>query len=182
MSSLLQYFVNGLVFSSIIVLGSVGLSIVYSIADFANFAHGDTLTIGAYGALVALPTLSGIGGELLGLPLGFYGALLVGMALAAAVAVATELVIYRPLDTDAIGMLITSIGVAFVYRAVYRRASAPISGATASSAAAQSRVSRAPSASPSPNGRSSWWFVRWYSSWGSTRCSSTRRWAGRCAR
>jgi branched-chain amino acid transport system permease protein len=122
MASLLQYFVNGLVFSSIIVLGSVGLSIVYSIADFANFAHGDTMTVGAYGALVALPTLSGVGGELLGLPLGFYGALLVGMALAATVAVATELVVYRPLDTDAIGMLITSIGVAFVYRAVLQAA------------------------------------------------------------
>jgi len=118
MSSLLQYFVNGLVFSSVIVLGSVGLSIVYSIADFANFAHGDTMTVGAYGALVALPTLSGIGGELLGLPIGFYGALLVGMVAAAIVAVATELVIYRPLDTDSIGLLITSIGVAFVYRAV----------------------------------------------------------------
>ncbi|AEN05993.1 ABC-type transporter, integral membrane subunit [halophilic archaeon DL31] len=117
MSQIFQYFVNGLVFSSIIVLGSVGLSIVYSIADFANFAHGDTMTVGAYGALVTLPTLSGIGGELLGLPLGFYGALLVGMALAAAIAVVTELTIYRPLDTDAIGMLITSIGVAFVYRA-----------------------------------------------------------------
>jgi len=122
MSSVLQYFVNGLVFSSIIVLGSVGLSIVYSIADFANFAHGDTMTVGAYGALVALPTLSGVGVELLGLPLGFYGALLVGMLLAAGVAVATELVIYRPLDTDAIGMLITSIGVAFVYRAVLQAA------------------------------------------------------------
>lgn len=118
MASLLQYFVNGLVFSSIIVLGSVGLSIVYSIADFANFAHGDSMTVGAYGALVALPTLSGVSGELLGLPLGFYGALLVGMALSAALAVVTELVIYRPLDTDAIGLLITSIGVAFVYRAI----------------------------------------------------------------
>ncbi len=122
MASVLQYFVNGLVFSSIIVLGSIGLSIVYSIADFANFAHGDTMTVGAYGALVTLPVLSGIGGELLGLPLGFYGALLVGMVLAAAVAVLTELVVYRPLDTDAIGMLITSIGVAFVYRAALQAA------------------------------------------------------------
>lgn len=118
MPPILQYLVNGIVFSSVIVLGSIGLSIVYSIADFANFAHGDTMTVGAYGTLVALPFVAGFGGELLGLPLGFFFALSVGMALAAVVAVATELVVYRPLDTDAIGMLITSIGIAFVYRAV----------------------------------------------------------------
>lgn len=118
MPPILQYLVNGIVFSSVIVLGSIGLSIVYSIADFANFAHGDTMTVGAYGALVALPFVAGLGGELLGLPIGFFLALVVGMALAAAVALLTELVVYRPLDTDAIGMLITSIGIAFIYRAI----------------------------------------------------------------
>lgn len=118
MPPILQYLVNGIVFSSVIVLGSIGLSIVYSIADFANFAHGDTMTVGAYGALVALPFVAGLGGELLGLPIGFFLALVVGMALAAAVALLTELVVYRPLDTDAIGMLITSIGIAFIYRSI----------------------------------------------------------------
>lgn len=122
MASTLQFLVNGIVFSSIIVLASIGLSIIYSIADFANFAHGDTMTVGAYGALVTLPVVAGVGGELLGLPLGFFLALAVGMALAAVVAVVTELAIYRPLDTDSIGMLITSIGVAFVYRAILQAA------------------------------------------------------------
>ncbi len=42
----------------------------------------------------------------------------VGMALAAVVAVLTHILVYKPLDTDSIGLLITSIGVAFVYRAV----------------------------------------------------------------
>ena len=118
MPPILQYLANGIVFSSIIVLGSVGLSIIYGIADFANFAHGDTMTVGAYGALVAYGILGGVGGTLLGLPVGFYGALLVGMGLAAVVAVVTELVVYRPLNVDSITLLITSIGVAFVYRAV----------------------------------------------------------------
>jgi len=114
---LLEYLANGLIFSSIIVLGSIGLSLVYSIADFANFAHGDTMTVGAYGSFVAFGLLGGMGGSLLGLPLGFYVSLLVGMALAAAIAVLTHLAVYEPLDTDSIGLLITSIGVAFVYRA-----------------------------------------------------------------
>ncbi|MEA5387834.1 branched-chain amino acid ABC transporter permease [Haloarculaceae archaeon H-GB11] len=113
----MQFIANGLVFSSIIVLGSIGLSLVYSIADFANFAHGDTMTIGAYGALVTFGLVGGVGGTFLGLPLGFYIALVVGMGLAAVVAVITHVFVYRPLSTTSIGLLITSIGVAFVYRA-----------------------------------------------------------------
>ncbi|WP_017342938.1 branched-chain amino acid ABC transporter permease [Halorubrum sp. T3] len=114
----LGYLANGLVFSSIIVLGSIGLSLVYSIADFANFAHGDTMTIGAYSALVTFGAVGGLGGAVLGLPYGFFVALVVGIAVAAVVAVATEKLIYEPLDVDSIGLLITSIGIAFIYRAV----------------------------------------------------------------
>ncbi|AUG48599.1 branched-chain amino acid ABC transporter permease [Haloarcula taiwanensis] len=118
MAQILQYLANGLVFSSIIILGSIGLSLVYSIADFANFAHGDTMTLGAYGAFVAFGVFGSLGGTVLGLPIGFFLALAVGMALAAVVAVLTHVLVYKPLDTDSIGLLITSIGVAFVYRAV----------------------------------------------------------------
>ena len=115
---LAEHLANGLIFSSIIVLGSIGLSLVYSIADFANFAHGDTMTVGAYSAFVAFGIVGGLGGGVLGLPLGFFVALLLGIAAAAVVAVVTEKVVYEPLDIDSIGLLITSIGVAFVYRAV----------------------------------------------------------------
>jgi branched-chain amino acid transport system permease protein len=118
MAQILQYLANGLVFSSIIILGSIGLSLVYSIADFANFAHGDTMTLGAYGAFVAFGVLGGLGGTVLGLPIGFFLSLAVGMAISAVVAVLTHIFVYKPLDTDSIGLLITSIGVAFVYRAV----------------------------------------------------------------
>lgn len=116
--AVLGYLANGLVFGSIIVLGSIGLSLVYSIADFANFAHGDTMTIGAYAALVTLGAVGGLGGAVLGLPYGFFLALVAGIAVAAVAAVATEKLVYEPLDTDSIGLLITSIGVAFVYRGV----------------------------------------------------------------
>jgi len=116
--AVLGYLANGLVFSSIIVLGSIGLSLVYSIADFANFAHGDTMTVGAYAALVTLGAVGGLGGAVLGLPYGFFVALAAGIAVAAVAAVATEKLVYEPLDTDSIGLLITSIGIAFVYRGV----------------------------------------------------------------
>jgi len=116
--SVLEYLANGLVFSSIIVLSSIGLSLVYSIANFANFAHGDTMTVGAYTALVTFGFVGTLGAEVLGLPLGFFLALVVGVAVAAAVAVVTHKVVYEPLDVGSIGLLITSIGVAFVYRAI----------------------------------------------------------------
>jgi branched-chain amino acid transport system permease protein len=115
---LLEYLANGLIFSSIIVLGSIGLSLVYSIADFANFAHGDTMTIGAYTALLTFGAVGGLGGAVLGLPFGFFVALLAGIAFAAIVAVVTERLIYKPMDVGSIGMLITSIGIAFIYRAI----------------------------------------------------------------
>lgn len=119
MPSILQYVANGLVYSSIIVLASIGLSLVYSIANFANFAHGDTMTVGAYGGLVVMTLFGPIDlGSIFGIPVSFFLALVVGMAVAAGVAVVTERLIYRPLDVDSISLLITSIGVAFVYRAI----------------------------------------------------------------
>jgi len=118
--SVLEYVANGVIYSSIIVLASIGLSLVYSIAGFANFAHGDTMTVGAYAALVTFGLVGGLGSEILGLPLGFFAALVVGIAVAAVVAVVTHRLVYEPLDAGSIGLLITSIGVAFVYRSLIR--------------------------------------------------------------
>ncbi len=116
--AVLEYLANGLVFSSIIILASIGLSLVYSIARFANFAHGDTLTVGAYGAFVGFALIGDVGPTVLGLPGGFYIAVAVGAAVAAVVAVVTQRLVYDALEIGAIGLLITSIGVAFVYRAL----------------------------------------------------------------
>jgi branched-chain amino acid transport system permease protein len=43
--------VYGIVLGSIISLGAIGVSLVYGILRFANFAHGDLMTTGAYVAL-----------------------------------------------------------------------------------------------------------------------------------
>lgn len=116
--SVIELAANGVVYSSIIVLGSVGLSLIYSIAGFANFAHGDTMTVGAYATLVLFGAIGGLGVGVLGVPLGFFIALLIGGAIAAAVAILTQRLVYDPLDIGSIGLLITSIGVAFIYRAL----------------------------------------------------------------
>jgi branched-chain amino acid transport system permease protein len=96
--AVLEYLANGLVFSSI--------------------AHGDTLTVGAYGAFVGFALIGDVGPTVLGLPGGFYIAVAVGAAVAAVVAVVTQRLVYDALEIGAIGLLITSIGVAFVYRAL----------------------------------------------------------------
>ena len=103
-----QQFVSGLVFSSIIILGSVGLALVYSISDFPNFAHGDLMTVGAYAAF-AVNVIAG-----LHLAVGA----VVAMGVAGVVAVGTHWAAFRPLEGRSIELLITSIGIAFIYRAV----------------------------------------------------------------
>lgn len=47
-----QYLVNGIIVGSILSLGAVGLTTVYKILGFPNFAHGDFLAFGAYMALM----------------------------------------------------------------------------------------------------------------------------------
>ena len=51
-TALLQAIVTGIATGSMIALGAIGLSMVYSIAEVPNFAHGDLLTLGAYTALL----------------------------------------------------------------------------------------------------------------------------------
>lgn len=43
-----QFVVNGVTFGAILALCAIGLTLVYGILNLSNFAHGDTLTLGAY--------------------------------------------------------------------------------------------------------------------------------------
>ena len=45
---MLQLVADGFVIGSVIALGAIGLTLAYSILRFANFAHGEYLTWGAY--------------------------------------------------------------------------------------------------------------------------------------
>jgi branched-subunit amino acid ABC-type transport system permease component len=111
MASLLQLFVNGVIFGSIILLASVGLSLLYGIGNFANFAHGELLTIGAYAAFVAKVTL--------GLP--FVAAIAVSIVATAAVGLALDRMLFvRHRNSSPIVLLIVTIGVALVLRSLIR--------------------------------------------------------------
>ncbi|MGM0717431.1 MAG: ABC transporter permease subunit, partial [Halobacteriota archaeon] len=117
--SALQLAIDGIVYGSIIVLGGVGLSLVYSIGDFPNFAHGDLMVLGAYGGLMANLGLVRLGFE----PESVFSLILlatiaVGVVVGIVVAVGTHYLIFKPLDSGPIALLITSFGVALVYRSL----------------------------------------------------------------
>jgi branched-chain amino acid transport system permease protein len=109
MTELLQLLVFGIVLGSILALGAIGVSLVFSIMRFANFAHGDLMTIGAY---LALLLVAGLGWPvLLALPLAAAGAALV--------AIAIDQSVFRHLrGRSALVLLISSFGIALVLRSV----------------------------------------------------------------
>jgi len=113
--------VNGLFLGSIIGLGAIGLSMVYGILKFANIAHGDYMTWGAYIAFFLLGTLlphsTGFG------PFTFGYTLFIALPLAMLAVVATALIldrlIYRRLRRRGVSMVLlamTSLGVAIALR------------------------------------------------------------------
>lgn len=117
-----QLVVYGIISGSIITLGAIGLSLTYGILKFANFAHGDIMSLGAFVALfflaifrvANLPTqpfypLS------FGLPLIL--AFILGMITTGVVAIVIDKILYRRLrTTGSVTLLIASVGVSFVLR------------------------------------------------------------------
>ena len=102
-----QLLIYGVVLGSIIVLGAIGLSLTYGILGFANFAHGDTMTAGAY---LALLFKAGFGWPL-------WAALPAAMACTAALAVLIDKSLYQRLrGRGSVTLLIASVGVALVLR------------------------------------------------------------------
>lgn len=106
---LLQLVVFGIVLGGIVALGAVGVSLLFGILRFANFAHGDTMTLGAYFALFGVSTL--------GLPMPVVFPFAITATAAAAVAI-DHLLFRRLRRTAPVILLISSFGVALVLRSV----------------------------------------------------------------
>ena len=87
MIQFLQQLVNGLSIGSVYALMAVGYSLVYSIMNFSNFAHGSVIMLGAYFGFFGLTMLK--------LPFGI--AFLVAAAGTAVVAIVLERLAYKPL-------------------------------------------------------------------------------------
>ncbi len=87
MSYFLQQLINGLSLGSVYALMSVGYSLVYSIMNFSNFAHGGVIMIGAYIGYFCL--------TLLKVP--FFIAFILSALGSGLLAVSMEKIVYRPL-------------------------------------------------------------------------------------
>ncbi|HQE97947.1 MAG TPA: branched-chain amino acid ABC transporter permease, partial [Methanothrix sp.] len=93
----------------IIALAAIGLSLAYRILNFANFAHGEFLTLGAYFALFFAAILN----------LGFPAACFLAIAATAAFGVALDLLAWRPMRSSGASrtaIMILSIGLSIAIR------------------------------------------------------------------
>ena len=135
-------FIAGMIVGSVLALGAIGLTLIYGILRFANFAHGDTMMLGSYVAFFLLtgivvgekPNIDlDVGWSLNHLPgatsgfadLSFGWGLLVAIALAAIViagfSIGLDRLVYRPLrrrGSSIVIFAIASLGIAFSIRAL----------------------------------------------------------------
>lgn len=109
MIDFLQLILYGIVSGCILALGAIGVSLTFGILGFANFAHGDLMTIGAYLGFVLIRQG--------GLP--FWLSLPLACGLTAGVAIAIDLLVYRQLRRrPAVILLISSFGIALILRSL----------------------------------------------------------------
>jgi neutral amino acid transport system permease protein len=107
--NMMQLVVNGIVVGSIIALAAIGLTMVYGVLNFANFAHADFMTLGAYIAFL-LNTVFGIN-----IILSFF----ISIIITGAIGVILDLLIWKNMRTKNAGLvtlIIISIGIALIVR------------------------------------------------------------------
>ncbi|MDO9446292.1 MAG: branched-chain amino acid ABC transporter permease [Dehalococcoidia bacterium] len=121
MLDLAQLVIVGLVVGSIIGLGAMGLTLSYGIMKFANFAHGDMMSLGMFLAYAAVTTFGS--GALGPFSVGWamIPALLLAMLGVGVLAAGVDQLVYRPLrrrGSSTISMAIASLGIAIMMRAL----------------------------------------------------------------
>ncbi|WOI57573.1 branched-chain amino acid ABC transporter permease [Palleronia sp. LCG004] len=103
-------------------LGALGVTLIYGILRFSNFAHGDTMAFGAMATILVTWGFQALGLHLWGLPTALL-ALPFGIAIAAALVIATDRTIYRFYRRQKVSpviLVIVSMGVMFVYNGIVR--------------------------------------------------------------
>ena len=114
--------VPGLAYGAQLALGALGVTLIYGILRFSNFAHGDTMAFGAMATIFATWGLQGAGVSLGPLPTALL-ALPAGIAATAALVLATDRVVYRfyrARRAAPVILVIVSMGVMFVMNGIVR--------------------------------------------------------------
>jgi branched-subunit amino acid ABC-type transport system permease component len=117
----LQLAIGGLVFSVVLAMGALGLSMIFGTTGLTNFAHGELITFGALVAFAVdrLPGTISIGGWEITVIVGVVAAFLVS----AMFGWLNDFVLWAPLrrrGTGLIAMMIVSIGLSVFLRNVYQ--------------------------------------------------------------
>jgi branched-chain amino acid transport system permease protein len=122
----LQFVADGLLAGAMIGLGAIGVTLTYSILRFANFAHGEFIAWGAYGALVltgfigflAGGSVAPLGPFSFGWPLLVAGAL--AMILTGGLALGHDVLVFSRLRArgNAIIMVMASFGASMALRSL----------------------------------------------------------------
>jgi branched-chain amino acid transport system permease protein len=117
----LQLAVGGLVFSVLLAMGALGLTMIFGTTGLTNFAHGELITFGAlvaYG-VDALPGTIRIGGTNVTIAV----AILAAAVVSAAFGWVNDRALWRPLrhrGTGLIAMMVVSIGLSILLRSIFQ--------------------------------------------------------------
>src|SRR2546425_4001981 len=104
----IQAAILGVSVGAVYVLGASGLSLTYGIKKFANFAHGDMMTVGAYVAFAITDSTEGLGQP-------FFAGVVAAILAVAFLGIFLELAIFRRLERrEPVAALIASVGVALI--------------------------------------------------------------------
>ncbi|TSD90078.1 branched-chain amino acid ABC transporter permease [Mycobacterium sp. KBS0706] len=122
-----QVIMDGLITGAMIGLGAIGVTLTYSILRFANFAHGELLSWGAYAALAAAGALGSVSGGLL-TPIGPFSfgwalpiAALISVALTGGLALLVDWLLFgrlRDRRSSIIILVMASFGAALTLRSL----------------------------------------------------------------
>ncbi|MCT4609042.1 MAG: branched-chain amino acid ABC transporter permease [Pelagimonas sp.] len=114
--------VPGLTYGSQLALGALGVTLVYGILRFSNFAHGDTMAFGTMSVILVTWLLQSMGVSFGPLPTALL-AIPFAIAATAVLVLATDKVVYkfyRAQRAKPVIVVMVSLGVMFVYNGLTR--------------------------------------------------------------
>ena len=119
--------VPGLAYGSQLALGALGVTLVYGVLRFSNFAHGETMAFGTMLVILVTWMLQGAGASFGPLPTALL-ALPIGIAGTVVLCLVTDRLVYRYYRrqrASSVIYLIVSVGVMFVYNCLLYTSPSP---------------------------------------------------------
>lgn len=115
-------FIPGATYGAQLALGALGVTLIYGILRFSNFAHGDTMAFGTMVTILVTFGLQGLGVSLGPVPTAIL-ALPIGIAVTALFVLGTDRIVYRfyrARKAAPVILVIVSLGVMFIMNGIVR--------------------------------------------------------------